>query len=415
MIDGPQPPEPNLHQVADRVWDAVVVGAGPAGSTAARCIAGHGHTVLLVDKQHFPRDKVCGDALISDALQALRRAGLYRRIRSHGYAAEILAAFSSSDIRVDVPGEFVTIRRRRLDQLLQEAAVASGAVFRVAEVASLRPEPDCISAAFVGSECRVRARVGVLATGADISLASRLGMIRQRQPSAVALRCYVRSPLTIDELIISFHRSIIPGYAWIFPLGNNEYNVGCGAFYQGTWPNRVNLRAAFSAFTQGFPPARQLLDAAESVSRLQGARLRCGLDREASYDGAHILSIGETIGTTFPFTGEGIGKAMETGELAALHITRALKGGDLGSLATFPRVLRDELAPRYVGYRVAANWLSKAWVNDFVARRVRRNPALRRAAAGVLNETVDPRTLFSWRLLAPRWIPWKARPAAHQR
>jgi hypothetical protein len=74
-------------------------------------------------------------------------------------------------------------------------------------------------------------------------------------------------------------------------------------------------------------------------------------------------------------------------------------------------VLRQELAPRYTGYLVAQQWLSHRWLNDLVASRVRRSPRLQRAIAGVLNETIDPRAIFSWRLLVPDWIPWKPRRA----
>jgi flavin-dependent dehydrogenase len=221
----------------------------------------------------------------------------------------------------------------------------------------------------------------------------------------------VRSPVTIDALVISFHRSILPGYAWIFPLGDRQYNVGCGVFYRAGRGGKVNLRDTFMTFCREFPLGRQLVAEAEHVTPLTGARLRCGLDGARAWHGARVLSIGETIGATFPFTGEGIGKAMETGEIAARQIDRALAEDNLAHLTEFAHVLQQELAPRYTGYRVAQNWLSHGWINDLVASRVRRSPRLQRAIAGVLNETIDPRTIFSWRLLVPDWLPWQPRRA----
>ncbi len=395
-----------------QTWDVVVVGAGPAGSTAARVLADGGRSVLLLDKASFPREKICGDGLIPDALNALRRAGVYRRVVAEGHQASVLSAFSPHNIRVDVPGEFVTLRRDRLDHVLLQAAMARGARFEQARVTALHADDDGgVTVSLAGAEHDIRGRIAVVATGANLSLLRQAGLAQRRRPSAVALRCYVRSPVTIDALVISFHRAILPGYAWIFPMGDDEYNVGCGVFYRGGRKASVNLRTTFATFSEAFPLARELLAEAEHVSPLMGAQLRCGLDGAAARHSTRILSIGETIGATFPFTGEGIGKAMETGEIAARQIERALVEDDRRHLTGFADVLERELAPRYTGYRVAESWLARPWVNDLVAGRVRRSPRLQRAVAGVLNESIDPRMIFSWRLFVPEWLPWKPRDA----
>ncbi len=394
-----------------RAWDAVVVGAGPAGSTVARELAQAGRSVLLLDKEPFPREKVCGDALIPDALNALRRAGLYQRISEASHRVSVLSAFSPHNIRVDVPGEFLTLGRDQLDHVLLQAATERGAVFERARVTEVRADDNGVSVGVAGHDHGIRASVAVVATGADVSLLRQAGVAHRSTASAVALRCYVRSPVTIDALVISFHRSILPGYAWIFPLGDRQYNVGCGVFYRGGRGGKVNLRDTFATFCREFPLGRQLIAEAEHVTPLTGARLRCGLDGARACHGDRILSIGETIGATFPFTGEGIGKAMETGEIAARQIDRALAEDDLAHLTEFGHMLGQELAPRYTGYLVAQQWLSHRWLNDLVASRVRRSPRLQRAIAGVLNETIDPRAIFSWRLLVPDWLTWKPRRA----
>ncbi len=398
-----------------QTWDVIVIGAGPAGSTAARGLADGGRSVLLLDKASFPREKVCGDGLIPDALNALRRAGVYQQVVHDGHQASVLSAFSPRNIRVDVPGEFVTLRRDRLDHLLLRTATERGALFQQARVTALRADDDGVTVSVADADRDIRGRIAVVATGADLSLLQQAGVAHRRQPSAVALRCYVRSPVTIDALMISFHRAILPGYAWIFPMGDHEYNVGCGVFYRGGRKASVNLRTTFATFSEAFPPARELLREAEQLSPLTGARLRCGLDGAAACHSGRILSIGETIGATFPFTGEGIGKAMETGEIAAQQIERAFGEGDRRHLTGFVEVLERELTPRYTGYRVAESWLARPWVNDLVASRVRRSPRLQRAIAGVLNESVDPRTIFSWRLFVPDWLSWKPREADRSR
>jgi geranylgeranyl reductase family protein len=391
------------------VTDVLVVGAGPAGSTTARVLAASGFAVHLVDRQAFPRDKVCGDGLIPDALNALRRAGVYDKAVRRGHLSNTLSVFSASGIRFDIPGLYLTLRRRDLDDMLLTAAVAAGVTFSIGKVTDLREEHDGVTAVLSGSRNELRARLAVIATGADISLAGKVGLPSRLRPSAVALRCYVRSAMDIDQLIISFDRSIAPGYAWIFPLQGNEYNVGCGFFYRSGNAGKPNLRHSFEAFTRHFPLATELWERRESATPLAGAPLRCGLDSDVAYRGGRTLAIGETIGATYPFTGEGVGKAMETGELAAEQIEMALGTGDLAPLGAFPRMLRSRLAPKYQGYHLAENWLAKAWLGDFVASSVRRSPVLQRTVADIVTETADPQHLFSWRRLLPELIPWRSK------
>ncbi len=392
--------------VATKRWDVIVIGAGPAGSTAARILAARGHAVLLVDRSAFPRDKVCGDGLIADALRSLRRAGLYETVVRRGFSVDTLSIFSPSGVRVDLPGEFVTLPRRQLDALLLQAAVDRGAVFQAGRVTALASQSDGVCAQLHGTADVVRARYAVLATGADLSLHPTIAEhTRTARAEAVALRCYVRSPIRLAELIISFDRSILPGYAWIFPLGGNRYNIGCGVFRRNERRRQMNLRRTFTAFTQQFPLAREVWSARSESTPLVGATLRCGLDARRAYDGRSVVAAGEVIATTFPFTGEGVGKAMETAEAVADHLCAAL-AGEIDALAAYPRTLDATFQPRYAGYHVAERWITHPWVSDLVAQSVRRSGRLRAAAAGVINESTDPRTVFSVRALAAGLLPW---------
>jgi geranylgeranyl reductase family protein len=409
VIDRHRAVQPVSDVVGHQLWDVVVVGAGPAGSTIAGRLAQEGFSVLLIDRQPFPREKVCGDALIPDALNALRRAGLYETVRERGYETDTLSIFSASTVRIDLSGEFMTLRRRELDELLVQGAMDRGAAFHCAAVDRLVNISGGVQAWLADSPEPVTARIGVVATGADVKLIRGLGIPAERRPSGVALRCYARSPVRIPHLIISYDRSIAPGYAWIFPLGNDVYNIGCGMFRHRTHTHHVSLRTTFETFVSQFPLARDLWNARWESTALVGARLRCGLDPGAAYDGRRTIAIGETIGATFPFTGEGIGKAMETGELAAEHVSDSLMNDNHESLASFPGRLRSGLAPKYAGYRIAERWLGHSWLGDVLARRIRRSPALRHTTAGIVNETTDPRNVFSWKTLLPGALPWRLR------
>lgn len=377
-------------------WDVIIVGAGPAGATAATCLAERGRRVLLLDRRPFPREKVCGDGLIADSQRVLERLGLIEAVRRAGYSTRTLSAYSPSGIRVDVGGDFITLRRETLDALLVQRAIDAGATFARADITDFggsENEPTRVIAA--GVDQPFRGAFGLLATGADLGLSAKAGRIERTAPTGIALRCYVTSPVKIDALVLSYDRAFLPGYAWIFPLGNDEYNVGCGTFFRNAAHIEVNLREMFHQFTQRFDLARTLLHSATSVTPLKGAPLRAGLQGAAPCIAPRWLAVGETIGTTFPFTGEGIGKAMETAEIAAGFVDRALHTGEVASLLGFPARIESELSDKYIGYRVAERWLAHAWLTNFLARRARESARIRRAVEGLLSERVDPRRVFS--------------------
>lgn len=393
-------PRTSLEDAVRERWDVVVVGGGPAGSVAAAAVASGGARVLLLDRGPFPRNKVCGDGLIPDALRGLRRMGVYPTIRAAGQPANSVQIYSPARVRVSVEGEFITLRREVLDTHLVAEACRRGACFTEANVVDLLPAEGGVAVVTREGAEPIAARYAILATGADVRLLDGRRMVTRRSASAIALRCYVRSSHRIDDLIVSFDRSVLPGYGWIFPLPGGEYNVGCGVFAASHRGRKNNLRHLFDQFLQSFPPAVQLMACASSVTPVEGARLRCGLTGAKHWDGTDVVATGECVGTTYPFTGEGIGKAMETAERAGAAALEALARGRPAPLAALEARTMAELGPRYRGYRVAERWIASAPLSDFLARRVHRNPRLRHAAAGILNETVDPRSVFSWRRLA---------------
>lgn len=382
-------------EVPKEGWTAIVVGGGPAGSTAALHLAGAGCRTLMLERAEYPRAKACGDLLIPDTLAALRRGGLYDRVAAEARPIARARVSSPSRIEWSIPGEFLLLGRERFDELLAEAASGRGAVVAHGRVERVRNSEDGVAVHVKGIDEPFHARFAVLATGSDVSLLDELGMLQQPAPTAFAVRAYVRSPVRLDELFISFDREILPGYAWAFPLPGREYNVGVGVLHDPDEPARHDLRQLFDTFCREVPAVRRLMSEAEEVGPLRGARLRCGL-RGARANGGNIVAVGEQISTTYPFTGEGIGKAMKTGEMAAAAIAAAAEG-DPDALAAYGGDVETSLRPRYEGYVAAQRWLSRPWLNDLVSWRIRKGRFLQAAAAGMVAETVDPARIFSWR------------------
>lgn len=388
--------------------DVLVIGAGPAGSSAAHWLARHGRDVVLIDQHDFPREKVCGDGLIPDAHTALQRLGLLDEVMARAQGVRQVRCVGPSGTWVDVDGTLAVLPRQQLDHLLVQGAQRAGARLctpvrldglietagRVvgARLRALGPDQAALH--------EVRARWVVLATGAPVQAMQIAGLNQRRAPSGVALRGYVRNPqrraqqLTMD---VVWHKALRPGYGWIFPVGDDVYNIGVGAFHH-SHPHDAgaNLRQMFDAFTSVYAPARELMQGGELLGDLKGAPLRCTLDG-AEYSRAGLLATGEAIGSTYDFTGEGIGKAMETGLLAAEVLLAGWSGpGDNEAAVRADYTARlQRLKPRFDLYEKANRINRHPWLADLVIRRARKSEKLRRRISGVLNETSNPGNLLT--------------------
>ena len=388
--------QPEATSVSDRLWDVVIIGAGPAGATAACHLAARHHRILLLDRKKFPREKVCGDGLLTDALRCLDAIGVGENVRQTGHPIATCTLSSPSRKEVEIPGEYLTIKRSLLDMIVAQKAVESGTRFAAGEVNRMAVEPDGrVSFSITGSHQPFRARIGILATGADIRLLRQMNWPARKRPSAVALRCYVRSTYALDRLVVAYDRSTVPGYAWIFPLSNHDYNIGCGIRLRDDQKTRIDLKKTFNNFVDAFPLAREVIRHSDQRTDLQAAALRCDFEGAYPFVDGPIVALGETIGTTLPFIGEGIGKAMESGQMAAGAISAALNSNDLGKLVQYNQYIESELKPRYHGYRMAEKWLTNPWINDFILERFSKSRYASETLAGVIAETNDPRDIFS--------------------
>jgi geranylgeranyl reductase family protein len=386
--------------ISDRLWDVVIAGAGPAGAIAAAHLAASHHRVLLLDRKKFPREKVCGDGLLPDALRCLDAIGVGEIVHAAGHPMSTSVLFSPSQNEVEIPGEYLTIKRSDLDMIVAQKAVESGAVFALGEVKQLAVEPDgLVSCSIQGCSQPIQARIGIVATGVDLRLMRKMNWPARTKPSGVALRCYVRSSLVLDRLVIAFalnDRSIIYGYGWIFPMRDGEFNVGCGLLTPGrVRKGNINLKRTFKNFIDSFPLARELMKQSDRKTELRAAALRYDFESAYPFVKGPIVAVGETIGTTLPFLGEGIGKAMESGQLAAEVISKALESGDLSKLLPYDQQMESKFKTHYKGYRMAEKWLARPWLNDWLLYRFGKSKYAKEMLAGIIAETKNPHDIFS--------------------
>jgi geranylgeranyl reductase family protein len=392
--------------------DVLVVGAGPAGSAAARALAQAGLDVVLADRRHFPRDKACGDALIPDALAVLRRLGLHQAVAERARLAHALDIYSPGGHRVRVAGPSACLPRAVLDDMLREAAVSAGARFLGRHVLSAPLERDgAVAGATLhdllsGHSVSIDATVTVLATGAAAGPLQAFGVCQRVEASAMAGRVYVQvdpeAAAELDALCISFDRAVCPGYGWLFAGPGGIVNVGAGFFNDGPAPTVRNLHRLLDRFVTTFPPAARLWRRARPLGPMAGAPLRTGL-RGARLHRPGLLVTGEAAGLTYAFSGEGIGKAMEGALMASDVITRALVLRTLDPAAmgeAYEEELRRALWGRFAAYDLAQRRLARPRVADLLAWRARAGSFGQRELEAVFNETAAPRALFSpWGLL----------------
>ena len=414
MPDAPLPP----------TCDVLVVGAGPAGSACAQMLARAGLHTLLVDQHEFPRDKVCGDGLIPDAHAALRRLGVYDEVMAQAQPAQHVACIGPRGGRVDVPGAVAVLPRKVLDHILVRAAQRAGAALHT----PLRYEAPLLDGSVVvGARLKAGERVQelratwvVMATGAVPQAMIASELCERRTPTGIALRGYVRNDAMVGRvraLEIIWHKRLKQGYGWIFPCPGGVFNIGVGLGdcfgLAGTGRLRmqdVNLRQVFEAFCEIYEPARDLMATGTPLGELKGAPLRCSLDG-ARYSRAGMLATGEAIGSTYDFSGEGIGKAMQTGMLAAAAIAkgRELRSSDSAVRDEYEASIRA-LQPRFELYRKASRVNAHPWLADLVIWRARNSPRILRRMSGVLEETANPGNLVSARDIAKLFLPIMTHP-----
>lgn len=326
--------------------DVIVVGAGPSGAATATELAQMGYDVLLLDRSPFPRDKTCGDAVALDVIRLLNRLGMADKVaraeaRGEFYPLERIRIVSPKGYTLSRPFKFgiadahsYVAPRLYFDALIQQHAIDSGVQFMVADVKEPIVEGGEVTgvAARVGDQLRqFRSRIVVGADGVTSAIMRHLRPESAQHHDihrAVALRAYIEDlEIYPHEVEFYLYEPILPGYAWVFPIGHDRANIGLGMRLDEFRQHKSNLKSMLSEFLH-MPALQKRLKHGGVLRDVATWQLNFGSQRslQHTFDGA--LLVGDAAGFINPLTGGGIYNGLVSARLAAQTIDEALKLGD---------------------------------------------------------------------------------------
>lgn len=349
--------------MSDISTDVLVIGAGPAGSSAAAWAARAGKQVVIIDKEKFPRDKACGDGLTPRAIKELSALGLGEwletkprniGLRAAGFGQELLLPWKSPSL----PEWGSSVPRTELDNKILDVARTSGATVHDGVAAQDVELIDGAIKSVIAHQgddvVRYNAKHVIIADGVRSQLGRKLNRVWHRDTAyGVAARAYIKSERHDDPWISSHlelrgeKNEVLSGYGWIFPQGNGEVNIGVGTLATQRRPADVNLRALMSQYTEQQRAHWKL----EGDLRLPWSAMLPMGGAVSGVAGKNYMFIGDAAGCVNPLNGEGIDYGLETGRLAVamLDTTRDFSN-------SWPEELRHQygyafsIARRLAGY-----------------------------------------------------------------
>ena len=387
------------------------MGAGPAGSSAAIYCNKLGLNTLLLDKSIFPRDKICGDALSGKSVKILEELDLLqdldkldgaiinRIIFGNPNHSECELHLNKSLNKRHISHGFVIPRKIFDNYLFKKASVVSNVVsgFNVEDL--IYDKSQVVGVKGKSKNGQQKKYFGNIVLGADgpYSIVSRKSGLYNSDMNytAVGLRCYYENVEDLtDQIELHYVNETIPGYFWIFPAGNKKANIGVGLLKSRAKKKKYNLQEIMSQVINS-KNFKHRFKNSNALEKPKGWNLPFGNTKRGNHGNGFLL-LGDAAGLVDPFTGEGIGNAMESGKIAANIVLKAKKINNFSSqiLSEYDKVLWEYLGSELKTSTLLLKLAHYRILLNFVIDRASRNKNIKNMISGMLADEV-PKTELS--------------------
>ena len=322
--------------------DVIIVGAGPGGSSAATFLAQRGISTILLDRAHFPRDKVCGDGLTPKALHWLDVLGCADEVLDHNrsFLTEGDIVVNGEHVLTGVfpqdtpyPGFSIMLDRQTLDHILVRNAVANGADFRPGcRVEKIHQNDDgvIVEASLDGTSLQIEGRLLIGADGANSVVSRAIGNRPKNGTIAVSMRGYYeRVRVKGSRIQLYFDEEFFPGYGWLFADEDGTANIGVAFTVDGNFRLRTKLKEAYRRFVD--TRLDDQLDTARPLGKPKGGWAAYHQPSRTTAD--RVLLVGDAANRGDPVNGGGIHMAMESASFASQVVADALERDDCSAAA----------------------------------------------------------------------------------
>jgi len=330
----------SLYNETNDSFDILIIGAGPAGCSCAYKLSGKGLKVGIIEKDTFPRDKICGDALSPDVINQLYRIDpkLGEKFQQIPKKKTIRGIRFIAPNRKQLDMHFINpkfkdatsfmLKRFDFDSFLfdQINNLPDINIFCNYKVVSLKYLEDKI---LINTDKKTfSAKIVIGADGAHSIINKKLSPNKiDKNHFSAGLRQYYENVTGFDEkglIELHFYNDILPGYFWLFPLENNQANVGLGMLSSEISKRKINLRKKLKDIIQNHPNVKHRFKHAKPIESIKGFGLPMG-SKKRHCSGNRFLLIGDAASLIDPFYGEGIGMAIRSGRIAADHLLKAFE------------------------------------------------------------------------------------------
>ena len=394
------------------MFDVIIVGAGPAGTTAALYAHRLGLNCILLEKAVFPRDKICGDALSGKSVRIMRELNLLDEVEKLGGSEINRITFGSPsnkqfDIHLQgtknktkITKGFV-IPREIFDNYMFEKADAVTETRQGFSVKDLIIENDCVMGIIGktqnGVEEEIRAPIVMGCDGCNSIVARKLGLYEMNmENTSVAVRCYYEGVKELtDQIELHYVKEVNPGYFWLFPAGEGRANIGIGLSKSDMKKEKRTLRQIMDDVTQTEYFKERFSDA-KQLERPVGWNLPLGSIHRKNHGNGFML-LGDAAGLIDPFTGEGIGNAMVSGQYAMEIAAKCKKTGDYSeiTLAEYDVLLWREIGQELRTSTKLQSLARSKFLLNFVINRASRNDEVQNIISGMLTNEIPKDELSS--------------------